>query len=67
MKELDVVLSHYLEQHYSTASATEQGCFRQLLEMDDPDLYRLMLGQDRVEDEALQQFAEAIRQKTNRR
>ena len=61
MKELDVVLSSYLEQRYPSASSDEQAGFCRLLEMDDPDLYRLLLGRDRVEDENLQQLIETLR------
>ena len=44
MKELDVVMTHYLEHHYPGAPAVEQQAFESLLEMPDPDLYSLILG-----------------------
>ena len=46
MKELDIVMSRYLEHHYAEASEEERAGFRTLLEMPDPELYRLLLGQD---------------------
>ncbi|MDC1288062.1 succinate dehydrogenase assembly factor 2 [Gammaproteobacteria bacterium] len=50
MKELDVVLTRYLEQGYLSASEAEQAQFRALLEMSDPDLYNLLLGRDATSD-----------------
>ena len=50
MKELDVVLSRYLEQNYATASIEQQAAFRSLLEMPDPDLYGLLLGRSASDD-----------------
>ena len=47
MKELDVVLGAYLEHEYPGASSEEQACFRQLLELPDPELYGLLLGRGR--------------------
>ena len=52
MKELDVILSRYLEQEYPDASAVEQERFRRLLEIPDPDLYSLLLGRSTVDDPA---------------
>lgn len=46
MKELDLVLIRYLEQHYAAAEAAEQAQFRQLLQLPDPELYNLLLGRD---------------------
>ena len=44
MKELDVVMTRYLENRYPQADAKEQAQFRALLQMPDPDLYNLLLG-----------------------
>ena len=44
MKELDVVLTAWLDRCYASASATEREAFKSLLEMDDPDLAALVLG-----------------------
>ena len=61
MKELDVVMSRYLEQRYASASSTEQGCFRALLEMPDPDLYDLLLGRSATSDAELARFIQLLR------
>jgi antitoxin CptB len=39
MKELDVLLSRYVNERFGAASRTEQDAFRQLLETPDPLLY----------------------------
>jgi len=61
MKELDVVMSRYLEQHYASASSTEQDHFRALLEMPDPDLYDLLLGRSVTSDAELARFIQLLR------
>ncbi|MEM6987817.1 MAG: succinate dehydrogenase assembly factor 2 [Pseudomonadota bacterium] len=44
MKELDVVLTAWLDRCYASASATERAAFHSLLELEDPDLAVLVLG-----------------------
>ncbi|MEM7565195.1 MAG: succinate dehydrogenase assembly factor 2 [Pseudomonadota bacterium] len=61
MKELDVVLSSYLEHAYDCASMTEQERFRQVLDMPDPDLYALVLGRTESDDPKMQAFIERLR------
>lgn len=61
MKELDVVLSRYLELDYPTASAADQACFRELLQLPDPELYNLLLGRDGASDPERQRFIEQLR------
>ena len=47
MKELDQLLTAYLERQFETAPAVEQGRFRDLLELPDPELYAYCLGRER--------------------
>jgi len=61
MKELDVVLGGYLEQHYAAAPAAEQAQFRALLEMPDPDLYNLLIGRDAALDPARARLLQQLR------
>ncbi len=61
MKELDVVLSGYLEQNYATASPEDQALFRRLLEMPDPDLYGMLLGRSTIDDPGLERLIEFLR------
>jgi antitoxin CptB len=44
MKELDLVLTRYLEQHYEKASTLEKHTFQNLLKLPDPDLYAYLIG-----------------------
>ena len=61
MKELDVILSRYLELHYETATTAERENFRVLLEMPDPDLYELLLGRSEPTDPQLGQIVDVLR------
>ena len=47
MKELDVLLSRYVEERFCGASNAEQEAFRQLLETQDVMLYAYCLGSER--------------------
>jgi antitoxin CptB len=44
MRELDVVLSRYLEGDYPLAAAEERRAFEALLELQDPDLLSFLIG-----------------------
>lgn len=62
MKELDVLLTRYLEQCYPSAEPEEQHKFKSLLEWPDPDLYALLLGRERAPDPAMEAFAQKLRE-----
>ena len=47
MKELDILLTRYVDERYGTASAEEQQAFQRLLEAQDPLIYAYCLGQER--------------------
>ena len=61
MKELDVVMSGYLERYYESASSDDQASFKVLLEMPDPDLYDLLRGRSEATDPKLQRLTEFLR------
>jgi antitoxin CptB len=46
MKELDLVLSGWLERHYATASSAERNCFDRFLDLPDPELAAYLLGRE---------------------
>jgi antitoxin CptB len=46
MKELDILLTRYLDERYGTAPAAEQEAFRGLLEIQDPVIYAYCLGSE---------------------
>jgi antitoxin CptB len=47
MKELDILLTRYVDERYRAASAEEQQAFQGLLETQDPVIYAYLLGQER--------------------
>ncbi len=53
MKELDVLLQRYLEQHFDSASEQEQRIFAELLERQDPQLYGYLVGRETPVDPAV--------------
>jgi antitoxin CptB len=61
MKELDVVLTRYLDGRYADSSDAEQALFRQLLQMPDPDLYDLLLRRTRTDDAELARLLQVLR------
>lgn len=46
MKELDVMLMRYLERYYETASEQERIYLDELLDLQDPILYGMVMGMD---------------------
>ena len=62
MKELDVVLSRYLEHRYESAPEVDQACFRELLQLPDPELYNLLLGRDGADDPGRERFLQQLRE-----
>ena len=47
MKELDLLLTRYMDERYGAASPEEQAAFRGLLEAQDPVIYAYCLGSER--------------------
>jgi antitoxin CptB len=62
MKELDVLLLRFLEQHYPAADASAQQAFAQMLEMQDPDIHALLLGRGQTKDSELSNVIAILRQ-----
>jgi antitoxin CptB len=46
IRELDVLLTRYVDEEFSSASETDQEAFRQLLETPNADIYAYCLGQE---------------------
>jgi len=53
MRELDVLLTRYVDEQYATASAAHQAAFRDLLDSPDPLIYAWFLGRTLPADPAL--------------
>jgi antitoxin CptB len=64
MRELDVVLTRYLERDWPAAGGAERAAFRALLEWQDPEVNALLLGRLEPEDEALARVLECLRRPT---
>ncbi len=61
MKELDLLFNKYLEQSYPTASEADQQAFESILQMQDPQLYDLILGRFQSEDADIARVIEFLR------
>jgi antitoxin CptB len=53
MKELDALLSGYLDERYDDAPEAEKDAFRALLELPDPDLVGYLLQRQVPDSEAI--------------
>jgi antitoxin CptB len=62
MKELDVLLTTYLGQRWPAASASEKSAFEQLLELPDPSIAAMLLGNEHPVDPALTRLVDVLRQ-----
>lgn len=60
IKELDVLLTRYLEQMYEQAPVAERQNFLALLELPDIDLYAYLVGQERPADREMRALVEKM-------
>jgi antitoxin CptB len=60
MKELDLLLTRYVDEGYRDATPAEQKAFRQLLDASDPLLYAYFLGRESPPDPVLSSLLERI-------
>ena len=60
-RELDALLTWYLEQRFADANADEQDAFERLLEAQDPDVYDWCLGRMPPPDTGVATVIDAIR------
>ncbi|MEM7292810.1 MAG: succinate dehydrogenase assembly factor 2 [Pseudomonadota bacterium] len=66
MKELDVVLTRYLDERYDTAERDQQAAFVRLLEMQDPTVFALLLGREQCDDEAISKLLQVLTNSSNK-
>jgi len=59
-KELDVLMQRYLNNCYQTASEDLQHAFERMLDMQDPELYDLLIGRQDSEDQNINKVIEHI-------
>jgi len=60
MKELDVLLTHFVETRYPALDAEAKACFIHLLEFQDPDLYSWLTGKTTPEKPAIAAMIDEI-------
>jgi antitoxin CptB len=60
MKELDLLLSRYVEEHYRAAPSAQQAAFRALLDAPDPVIYAYCLGGERPPGPLLSSIVDRI-------
>lgn len=61
MQELDVLLERFLETRYDALDPAAQAAFAQLLDMEDPDLYACVLGQQSAPTTELHDVIRSLR------
>ena len=66
MKELDVVMTGYLENYYLEANESDQQSFKTLLEMQDPDLFALLVGRTESTDQKISEMLRFLKSRTGR-
>lgn len=60
VKELDLVLTTYLERYYFDANEDEQADFKALLELEDPILFDMLIGNRKAESDRQQRLIERL-------
>ncbi|MBT8112382.1 MAG: succinate dehydrogenase assembly factor 2 [Gammaproteobacteria bacterium] len=59
-KELDFLMQKYLNNYYQTANEDLQHAFERMLDMQDPELYDLLVGRQTSKDQNINQVIEYI-------
>lgn len=60
MRELDTLLTRFLEHEYATLDESQKAAFRELLSLPDPELTGYLLGKAAPADGELQQIVERV-------
>jgi antitoxin CptB len=61
MRELDVLLTRFLEAHYDGCGESDKAAFQGLLALSDPDLVRYLLQGEPPDDQRLAGLVDRIR------
>ena len=59
-KELDVLMQKFLNEYYQSAAPELQQAFEKMLDMQDPELYDLLIGKQKSSNENINQVIEHI-------
>jgi antitoxin CptB len=60
IRELDVLLTRYIDEKFRAASAAEKDAFRRLLEAENPVIYAYCLGREEPPDPEMQTLIQRI-------
>ena len=61
MRELDVLLTRYLERDYLSASPCERDAFARILELQDPEIFGYLVGRETPPEASLRDVVARIR------
>ena len=61
MRELDVLLTRYLERDYPAASTAERDAFARILELQDPEIFGYLVGRATPDEASLRHVIDRIR------
>ena len=61
MRELDIVVTRYLDQRYDTADNEERAAFTRLLDLPDPQLLGFLTGREAPPDADLRRIVDVIK------
>ena len=61
MRELDVLLTRYLESDYPGANADDKAGFKALLELQDPEIFAYLTGRELPGDARIQRAIACVR------
>ena len=59
-KELDVLMQKFLDSHYQSVNTDLQHAFESMLDMQDPELYDLLIGKQASADQNINKVIEYI-------
>lgn len=59
-KELDVLMQKFLNKYYQSTTPELQFAFEKMLDMQDPELYDLLIGRQKSPDKFINQVIEKI-------
>ncbi len=65
VKELDIVLSQYLDNHYANDSKIEKATFKALVALEDPILLAMLMGDIEPANLEQQKMLEKLRNQNN--
>lgn len=60
LKELDVILGPFFEQHYLSLPAADKAGFRRLIDCEDMDLFNWFMRQDAPSDPELERMIDLV-------